>query len=128
MPFQDLRLLSEKSERTIVSTEVKRYIHNVLVFLRTHRAVASGVTPQATRHFELLAKCLAPLHGLSFVTPSLVALAARKVYRHRLKLVSPEDERSLQYGSDIAAVTAYLKDITVEMVIESVLKDVEVPL
>ena len=116
------------SEKVIVSTEVKRYLHNVLVFLRTHRAVAGGVTPQATRHFELLAKCLAPLHGLSFVTPSLVTLATRKVYRHRLKLVSPEDERSLQYGSDLAAIAAYLSDLTAEAVIEDVLADVEVPL
>ena len=116
------------SDRVVVSTEVKRYLHNVLIFLRTHRAVAGGVTPQATRHFELLAKCLAPLHDLNFVTPSLVALAARKVYRHRLKLVSPENERSLQYGSDVAAVTAYLSDLTVETVIEGVLADVEVPL
>ena len=92
-----------------------------------HRAVASGVTPRATKVFELLAKCLAPLHGLDFVTPSLIAIAARKVYRHRLSLVKPEDERSMQYGSDLAAVEEYLKGLTPVDVIEDVLRTVDVP-
>lgn len=73
-------------------------------------------------------RCLAPLHSLSYVTPSLVALAARKVYPHRLFITSPQNERSMQYGSELAAVTSMLEGITPEHVIEEVLTAVEMPL
>ena len=62
------------------------------------------------------------------MTPSLVALAARKIYRHRITIVAPENERSMQYGSDLAAVTTLLEGINAEQVIEEVLGMVEVPL
>ena len=73
-------------------------------------------------------RSLAPLHDLDFVTPSLAQLAARKVYRHRIVIVAPEDERSMQYGSDLAAVGELLEGITPAMVIEEVLESIEVPL
>jgi len=62
------------------------------------------------------------------VTPSLVALAARKIYPHRIAITAPEDERSMQYGSDLTAITALLEGITPEAVIEEVLAAVEAPL
>jgi hypothetical protein len=71
---------------------------------------------------------LAPLHGLSYITPSLVALASRKIYPHRIIITSPEDERSMQWGSSLEAVKAVLEGVTVEDVIEEVLQSVEVPL
>ena len=93
-----------------------------------HRAVAGGVSPQATKHFENLAKSLAPLHGLDYVTPSLIALAAKKAYLHRLKIVeSAEKERSVQWGSDVAAVEILLEGIGPEDIIEDVLGMVGVP-
>jgi len=64
---------------------------------------------------------------LSFVTPSLVALAARKVYRHRIRLASFEKERSIQYGSDVEAVQEMLEGLTAEVVIDTVLETVECP-
>jgi MoxR-like ATPase len=111
-----------------MSTEVRRYLHNVVTFLRNHRAVARGVTPGATKHFEILVKTLALLHGLTFVPPSLIALAARKVYRHRVVIVEAEDERSLQYGSDVDAVAALLDGLAADDIIEDVLASVEAPL
>ena len=125
--MQDIAALREQASRVIISTEIKRYLQNIAVFLRMHRAIASGVTPQATKDFELLARCLAPLHGLDFVSPSLVALAAPKVYNHRLVLTAPEDEWSLQYGSDPGAVALYLKDLSPKLIIRDVLDTVEVP-
>ena len=110
-----------------MSVEIERYVQDVVVFLRMHRAVTAGVSPQATRDLELLLKCLAALHGLAYVTPSLVALAVPKVYKHRLILTAPEDERSLQYGSDLRAIKAYLKGVSPSTVIEDVLDAVEVP-
>jgi MoxR-like ATPase len=103
-------------------------MHNVVVFMRMHRAVASGVTPLATRHLYALTQALAPLHGIDFITPSLVALAVRKIYTHRLTVVKPEDEMSLQWGSSLDAVKEYLEGMTAEDIIEDILERVETPL
>jgi len=121
-------MLAELSERAIVGAEVRAYLQNVVTFLRMHRAVGGGISPRATQHFSLLVRCLAPIHGIEFVYPSLVSLAARKIYSHRITISSAEDEKSMQYGSDLAAVSSMLEGITPEQVIESVLEDVEVPL
>ena len=57
-----------------------------------------------------------------------MALAARKVYPHRIVLARPENERSMMWGSDVRAVRALLEGLTVEDVIEDVLRNVEMPL
>lgn len=62
------------------------------------------------------------------MTPSLVALAARKIYPHRIVITTPEDERSMQYGSDLTAVAALLEGITPEAIMDEVLASVEAPL
>ncbi|KAK3952527.1 hypothetical protein QBC32DRAFT_141483 [Pseudoneurospora amorphoporcata] len=111
-----------------VDIDVRRYQMNIVAFLRMHRAVSGGVTPQATKHFEQLMRSLAPLHGLDFVTPALVGLAAKKVYLHRIEIVaSPERERSMQWGSELSAVEAMLEGVGPEEVIEDVLGMVAVP-
>jgi len=65
---------------------------------------------------------------MTFVTPTLVALAAKKIYPHRIEIITPEKERSMQWGSDINAVTAALEGVGPETVIDDVLGLVEVPL
>lgn len=100
----------------------------MVTFLRMHRAVGGGISPRATQHFNLLVRCLAPLLGVEFVSSSLVSLAAPKIYPHRIAISIAEDERSMQYGSNIAAVSTMLEGITPEQVIEFVLEEVEVPL
>lgn len=107
--------------------EVTRYQMNIVSFLRMHRAVAGGISPTATKHFDQLMRCLAALHRLDFVTPALVSLAARKVYLHRIQLAPPEKERSMQWGSKLEAVEALLEDIGPEDVIEDVLGMVTAP-
>ncbi|TQS37453.1 hypothetical protein Golomagni_02073 [Golovinomyces magnicellulatus] len=118
---QEIEHLIELSHTAIINVEVKRYQMSIISFLRLHRAVAGGITASATKKFEKLAKCLAPLHNLNYVTPALIALAAKKIYSHRIKIVKPENERSMQWGSDIEAVTALLEDIGAEEVLEEVL-------
>ncbi len=89
---------------------------------------------QYDTHFLMITRCanfssaLAPLHGLDYVSPSLIDLAARKIYPHRILITSPENERSMQWGSSLEAVKAVLDGVTVEDVIEEVLQTVEVPL
>ncbi|OMP83763.1 hypothetical protein BK809_0005144 [Diplodia seriata] len=111
-----------------LASEVFAYMQNLIAFLRLHRAVSGGISALATRHFELLVRALAPLHGLNYVPPSLVALAARKIYPHRILLTAPENERSMQWGSSLEAVREVLDGVTVDDVIEDVLQQVEVPL
>jgi hypothetical protein len=42
------------ADDVVVSTEVRRYMLDLVVFLRMHRAVGGGVSARATRDFELL--------------------------------------------------------------------------
>ena len=73
-------------------------------------------------------RCLAPLHSLAFVTPALVALAAKKIYPHRIRIAAPEHERSMQYGSDLDVVASMLDGLTSEDIVDEVLSIVEAPL
>ena len=141
----DIRRLASMSENVRVDMEVLRYQLNVVAFLRLHRAVAvmgpaasgiSCISPNATRDFEKLAQCLAPLHRLDYVTPALVALAAKKTYLHRIRTVpvgrkgsrpATIHERSMQWGSEKAAVEVLLEGISPEDVIDDVLASVVPP-
>ncbi|KAI6785076.1 uncharacterized protein J7T54_008170 [Emericellopsis cladophorae] len=125
---KDIARLSTLSRQVDVDINVTRYRMNIISFLRMHRAVADGISPTATKHLELLCRCLAPLHKVGFVTPALVGLAARKVYIHRIRIAKPENERSMQWGSKLGAVEAILDGVGPEEVIEDVLTMVTAPL
>ncbi|TGJ79571.1 hypothetical protein E0Z10_g9192 [Xylaria hypoxylon] len=125
----DISALSTLSLQIHVDIEVQRYQMNIISFLRLHRAVTPGsISPAATTHFRTLVHSLAALHGLDFATPELVQLAARKIYSHRIMIVPAERERSMQWGSDLAAVKTLLEDVQPEDVVEDVLGMVDVPL
>lgn len=84
----------------------------------------------ALLHHSIEAKIyrlLAVIHGVDYLTPSIVALAAKKVFRHRIVVARPEDDRSLQYGSDLRAVAKVLEYATPDTILESVLT-LEAPL
>ena len=123
----DISHLAALSRQVRVDIDVVRYQMNIVSFLRMHRAVAGGITPTATKHSEQLIKSLASLHGLDFATPSLVSLAAKKIYLHRIRIVLPEKERSMQWGSELAAIEAVLDGVGPEEVIEDVLDMVGIP-
>ncbi|KAG6013499.1 hypothetical protein E4U54_006643 [Claviceps lovelessii] len=101
---------------------------NIISFLRIHRAVQDGITPAATKHFTKLMRCLATMHSLDYVTPALVGLAAKKTYLHRIRITAPENERSMQWGSDVRAVAALLDQVGPEQVIDDVLNTVAAPI
>ena len=100
----DLDFLRNAMPQVRMSAEIAAYLHNIIVFMRLHRYIAGGVSAGATRQVRTTVKALAVLHGISYVTPSLVALAVQKVYPHRLVLATVKTERSMQYGSDALAV------------------------
>ncbi|VDB94890.1 Bgt-2325 [Blumeria graminis f. sp. tritici] len=122
--------LTNLTNMTTFSMEVKQYQMNIISFLRLHRAVGGGITATATKYFDKLNRCLAPLHNLTYVTPSLVALAAKKIYTHRIQIVKPENERSMQWGSELEAVSELLEGVGPEEVLDDVLGELgaEVPI
>ncbi|KAJ5966152.1 hypothetical protein N7481_012866 [Penicillium waksmanii] len=116
-----IECLRDASESITTSAEVVRYIQDIVVFLRLSRAVAGGVSAKANNQFARFAQFLAPVHGIDYLTPSIVALAARKVFRHRIIVANPDDDRSLQYGSDLGAVSHVLMDVTPDSILDGVL-------
>ncbi|KAM3423001.1 hypothetical protein BST61_g476 [Cercospora zeina] len=127
-PVADIKRLAELTQSVEMTAEIAQYLHNVVIFMRNSRYVKAGVTATATRQLRILAMALAPLHGLDYVPPSLIALAARKIYPHRLVLATPENEKSLLWGSDPRALEQLLEGVTKEDVIEDVLASVDTPL
>ncbi|KAM0335793.1 hypothetical protein ACHAQA_000843 [Verticillium albo-atrum] len=124
----DIATLARLSQGVQIDVDVLRYQMNVISFLRMHRAVGGGISPTATKHFEQLIKSLAPLHQLDYATPGLVGLALKKIYLHRIQIVESEQERSMQWGSELEAVEALLEDIGPEEVMDEVLEMVMTPL
>lgn len=114
--------------QTTITPVVRRHLQDISVFLRLERGVDGGITAYSNVCFVNLAKFLAPLHGISYVTPSLIDLAAKKVFPHRLVIAGPERERSTQFGSNVDAVRQYMQMLTPELVIESVLAKVPTPI
>ena len=123
--LKELRTLAEEARMT---PEIAAYLHNIVVFMRSNRYINGGVTATASRHLRVISKVLAPLHGLNYVPPSLVALACHKIYPHRLNLATTKTEKSLQWGSDPRAVQRLLEGMTIEGAINDVLASVETPL
>lgn len=56
-----------------------------------------------------------------------MVLAAKKIYTHRIEIVQPQNERSLQWGSDLEAITEILSGVGAEEVIDDAIEAVEVP-
>ncbi|KIV87871.1 hypothetical protein PV11_03389 [Exophiala sideris] len=119
--------LRTQGQATTITPEIRRYLQDIVAFLRMERGVDGGVTPYATTLFLALSKYLAPFHGIDYVTPSLIALAAKKIYPHRLVIATPHRERSTQYGTDVATARDLLRDLDPETVIQNVLDTVQCP-
>jgi hypothetical protein len=51
---KDIDSLIELASKVRLSPDVRGYLHDLVVFLRMHRAVAGGVSALATRHFHAL--------------------------------------------------------------------------
>ncbi|KIV93310.1 hypothetical protein, variant [Exophiala mesophila] len=122
-----IEYLRDQGHQTTVTTEIRRYLQDIVVFLRMERSVDGGISPFATTQLLSLAKYLAPLHGIHYVTPSLVALAARKVYSHRIIMATPQRERSTQYGTSLVAAQEILEGLDPQKVIDNVLGSVRCP-
>lgn len=54
--FQMIGVLRELSDGVTISAQVSRYMQDVVVFLRLHRAVAGGISPKATNYLNRLVR------------------------------------------------------------------------
>lgn len=56
MPHEIVDRLRELGTTVTITPEIRRYLQDVVTFMRLERGVAGGVSPHATVLFELLAK------------------------------------------------------------------------
>lgn len=94
-----------------ISSEVLRYLSDVVRATRTSPQIQVGAGPRAAVHLLLMSKTMAAMDGREFVTPDDVKAAAPAVLRHRL-ILTPE--------AQVAAETA-------DRVLARALASVEVP-
>ncbi|KAG6222713.1 hypothetical protein E4U34_001270 [Claviceps purpurea] len=120
--------LTDRSQSVHITADMKRYQMDIISHLRMHRALQDGISPIATIHFEKLMRCLATIHDLDYVTPALAALAAKRTYLHRMRITEAENERSMQWGSDLSAVELLMDGLRVEHIIDDVLRVVAAPI
>lgn len=125
---QEVEALSSQTSQVVIIPEIKVYMQDIVVFLRTHRLVRKGVSPKAVKDFERLLRAFCVLYGKLYATPSLVALAARKIFPLKIELCDPEDEPTVHYGSDINLLSKWVSRWDAEMVIDDVLNNVTAPL
>ncbi|QIW94596.1 hypothetical protein AMS68_000114 [Peltaster fructicola] len=125
---EEVERLRLQAAKVRLTAEVDAYLYNLVLCMRLSRYVEGGVSATATRQMRALCKALATMHGIDFVTPSLVMLAARQIYPHRLILATAATEKSLQWGSDPLAVQELLQNSSVAEVINDVIASVETPL
>ncbi|CAN6665162.1 hypothetical protein TRVA0_036S01288 [Trichomonascus vanleenenianus] len=120
--------LRSQARKVTIVADVRRYMQDIVIFLRTHRLVRRGVSTKACRDFDLLVRCLCVLHNYEFATPTLVSIAARKIFPLKIEMCDPYDEPTLQYGGDVQLIAKWMKQWDQELIIESVLEQVDPPL
>jgi MoxR-like ATPase len=105
---QELRRVPETVR---VSTEVKRYMIDVVERTREEEYVEIGVSPRGLQRLYEAARARAVMEGRDYVVPGDVTALARPVLAHRLVLTTEATVRSVRKAD----------------VIDSVLDSVEVP-
>jgi MoxR-like ATPase len=103
--------LRKHVENVAVSTQVQKYITDIVRAGRANRHLTLGPSPRAAITLMLAAKALAAIHDRDFVTPDDVKFLAGPALRHRI-LLRPESE---------------IEGYTPDRVMDAVLQSVEVP-
>jgi hypothetical protein len=65
----DIDLLAARATKVSLSPDVRAYLHDIVVFLRLHRAVEGGVTALGTKHLNLLARYVLSLFAYEGAFP-----------------------------------------------------------
>jgi len=106
-----LTKLREALENILVKEELSAYIVDIVRQTRRHPSVLVGAGPRATQSLILAARTHAAIGGRDFVTPDDIKTLALPVLEHRL-ILRPEFE---------------IEGLTVEEVIDDILKEIAVP-
>ena len=108
---EDLVQLRQALKQVTVSDELVGYIVEVVRSTRTHGSVLVGAGPRATQALIAASRAYAALAGRDFVTPDDIKDMAIPVFAHRL-ILRPEFE---------------IEGVTVDEVVEQILREVAVP-
>ncbi len=108
---EKLVAMQEEVERTYIQGSVVKYIVDLIVETRTNENIARGASPRATLAVTAMAKAMARLHGRDYVLPDDVQEVFTTTIAHRL----------------ILSTKAEARNMTVEMVLAEILKQVPAP-
>jgi len=103
--------LRQSLEGILVKDELITYIVDIVRKTRTHQSVLVGAGPRATQALLLASRTHAAIRGRDFVTPDDIKSLSVSVMGHRL-ILRPEYE---------------IEGLTVQEVIENILKEIAVP-
>lgn len=106
-----LKEFKEKIEKVYIRPELLRYIATVVDNTRNNGDLYMGASPRASLAMVRTSKALAAMNGRDFVTPDDIRQVAVPVLNHRL-IISHERE---------------MEGITLEEIIQNIIKTVEVP-
>lgn len=125
--IDNLQNLNRRISQVVVSQEIARYMRDIVIFARTHRLVRVGLHPSTMPDLQQVARLLCVFSSQDFLTPETVAEAARLVLPLRIELCSPFDEPSMTYGGNITSIQHWMSQWDSELIVESVLETVPVP-
>lgn len=91
----DVAILQETVAHTHVSTDVVKYIVELISATRQHEDIARGASPRATLAVTAMAKAVAQLRGRDYVVPKDVQEVFSHVVAHRLLLSERAEAKGL---------------------------------
>lgn len=128
LTLEDIYDGREKILKIAIVPEIRRYIHDILIFVRNHRMVTQGIPTRFVKDIGLMVRCIGYINGYQYITPYLVKIASRKIFPIKINLVNYDREMSLNWGSDIALTKAFVEKWDADLVLENVLSTVKPPL
>ena len=108
---ENLVAMQTEVEHTYIQDSVVKYTVDLIVGTRTSENITRGASPRATLAMTAMAKAMARLHGRDYVLPEDVQEVFAATIAHRL-ILSPKAEA---------------RKLTVEKVLEDILKQVPAP-
>jgi MoxR-like ATPase len=126
--LDDLEELRERVNSTVITTEVKTYIYDLVIELRYSRFVKGGLPTYLLFDLRDFIKFKARILKKSFVTPVLVKECFKQVLSLRLRLIEPEEDLTLMYGSNPALINQLVKVINVNDVLDIAISHVKPPI
>ena len=82
----DINAIVAEAEKVRMSSDIKRYIADIIMATRKHSDVASGVSPRGTLALYKCARVMACVNGRNYVIPEDIKKLAVPVLAHRLIL------------------------------------------